>query len=91
MILRSASLVRRLDRETERHVGSLAQLAFYSGTMPATLDDSANGEKIATLQPLPQGILIGLRENREPELITGSSYWRIYDNNGFCVFQGDAK
>lgn len=91
MILRSPSLVRRLDRETERHVGSLAQLVFYAGTMPATLDESADGEKIATLQPLPQGLLISLRENREPELITSSNYWRVYDNNGLCVFQGDGQ
>lgn len=88
MITLSVSLQRRLVAEMERHAGSLASLVFYDGVMPATCDGAADGVKISAA-PLPQEFMTHVRYGEEPGLPTGAKYWRVYDNGGICVMQGD--
>lgn len=89
MIL-SASLRRRLEKEMERHAGSLASLAFYDGLMPATCDESADGVKIEA-KPLPEGFFHHIAYGEEPALPEPAKYWRVYDNGNICIMQGDGK
>lgn len=88
MITMSISLQRRLVAEMERHAGSLASLVFYDGVLPATCDAPADGVKIKA-DPLPEGFMSHVRYGEEPALPTGAKYWRVYDNGGICVMQGD--
>ena len=88
MITLSVSLQRRLIAEMERHAGSLAALVFYDGVMPATCDEHADGAKIKA-QPLPAEFMTHIRYGEEPGLPTGAKYWRVYDNGGIVVMQGD--
>lgn len=88
MITRSVSLQRRLVHEMERHAGSLASLVFYDGAIPATCDDAADGVKIRA-EPLPEAFMQHIAYGEEPALPHGARYWRVYDNGGICVMQGD--
>lgn len=90
MIVRSLSLQHRLVREMERHAGSLARLVFYDGVMPASCDGSADGAKVK-VQDVPAGFWTQIFYNEEPGLPEGSTYWRVYDNGGLVVIQGDGK
>lgn len=90
MILPSLSLRRRLVREMERHTGSLGSLAFYNGVMPGSCDAAADGSKVAA-EPLREGFFTGITYGEEPALPEGASYWRVYDNAGAVVMQGDGK
>jgi hypothetical protein len=89
MIQRSISLERRLQREMARHAGSLASLVFYHGTMPPSCDDTADGERVASLTPLEEAALRRLAEGHEPPLPDGANYWRLLSNDGVVVMQGD--
>lgn len=89
MIDRSVSLERRMTREIVRHAGSLATLVFYDGTMPDGCDEPANGERVASLTPMAESSLRQLAEGNEPTLPDGAKYWRLLDNGGLVVMQGD--
>lgn len=89
MITRSTGLQRRLAREMVRHAGSLAILMFYDGTMPATCDASADGERVTSQTPLAETFLRRLADGLEPALPQGATYWRLLDNGGLVVMQGD--
>jgi hypothetical protein len=91
MIHGSVSLEHRLLRETVRHAGSLATLLFYNGVMPASCEDSADGERVASLTPLTESTLRSLAEGTEPTLAEGATYWRLLDNGGLVVMQGDGQ
>jgi hypothetical protein len=91
MIQRSISLEHRLTREIVRHAGSLATLLYYQGTMPPSCDDTADGERVASLTPLEEAALRSLAEGHEPPLPDGANYWRLIDNGGLVVMQGDGS
>lgn len=88
MIVASLSLMRKLIRETERRAGSLAQLAFYDGVMPTSTEDQADGNKVATAG-LPENFIADALYGEEPPLVLGATYWRLLDNGGLVVLQGD--
>ena len=88
MIVRSLSLQRRMQTEMERHAGSMASLVFYDGSMPTTCDAAADGVKIRA-EPLPEQFMLHVLYGEEPGLPTGAKYWRVYDNGGICIMQGD--
>jgi len=90
MITRSLSLLRRLTNEMERHAGSLARLAYFDGVMPANCDGVSDGTRVS-VQDLPRGFMLDILYNTEPELPSGATYWRVFDNNGAVVLQGDGK
>jgi hypothetical protein len=89
MIMRSVSLDRRIARELVRHAGSLSQVVYYNGTLPASCDDSANGERVGDLSPVPEEMIRRLVDGAEPGLLAGATYWRLLDNGGLVVMQGD--
>jgi hypothetical protein len=91
MIQRGISLEHRLTREIVRHAGSLATLVYYQGTMPASCDASADGERVASLSPMSETAVRSLAEGHEPTLADGANYWRLLDNGGLVVMQGDGK
>ena len=88
MIHLSISLERRLLRETQRHAGSWATMAFYNGTMPLRCELQADGERLER-RSAPDWVIAELVANKEPELPAGATYWRLQDNNGNVVMQGD--
>ena len=88
MIHLSVSLERRLLRETQRHAGSWATMIFYKGTMPLRCELMADGERILS-RSAPDWTIAELVSNKEPELPPEATYWRLVDNNGNCVMQGD--
>ena len=89
MIQLSTSMERRLAREIVRHAGSQASLVFYRGTMPADCDEAAHGERVASLTPMSETSLRSLAEGTEPALPEDAKYWRLLDNGGLVVMQGD--
>lgn len=91
MIQRSLSLEHRLTREIVRHAGSQACLVFYRGTMPADCDEAAHGERVASLTPMSETSLRSLADGTEPPMADGASYWRLLDNGGLVVMQGDGS
>lgn len=91
MIQRSRSFDRRIARELVRQAGSQALLAYYDGTMPASCDEAAGGERVAALTPLDEQFLRNLAEGVEPPLADGAKYWRLLDNGGLVVMQGDGS
>lgn len=91
MIQRSISLERRMTREIVRHAGSMASLVFYRGIMPASCDDTADGERVASLTPMSEASLRALADGTEPDLPDDATYWRLLDNGGLVVMQGDRK
>jgi hypothetical protein len=88
MIMHSLSLQRRLVREMERHAGSLASLAFFDGVMPATCDAQANGARVMA-ESLPEGFFNRIFYGDEPVLPERATYWRVMNNDGECMLQGD--
>jgi hypothetical protein len=90
MMVLSLSLERRLLRETLRHVGSEARLMQYSGRMPRTCEDAATGEKIGSLR-MDEEVVRKTFDGHEPDLAEGAGYWRLLDNGGLVVMQGDGK
>lgn len=90
MITRSTSLDRRLERETVRHAGSEAKLVFYAGTMPASCEAPANGERVSDKAP-DEAFVRAMASGIEPMLPEGAHYWRLYDNGGLVVMQGDGR
>lgn len=90
MIQLAISLERRLMRETVRHAGSLAEVAYYSGSMPPCCEDRATGEKIG-VEPATEALVRAITEGHEPALPKGATYWRVLDNGALVVMQGDGK
>lgn len=90
MIVRSLSLTRRMIRETERHAGSMARLVFYDGVMPSSTDGVADGQKVH-VQDMPADFVANMTYAQEPHMPDGATYWRLLDNGGNVVAQGDAK
>lgn len=88
MIQRSVSLKRRLEHETLRHAGSLARLIFYKGTMPLRCELQAEGERVESVVA-DEARVRDLAQGNDPVRPEGSSYWRLMDNNGNVVMQGD--
>lgn len=87
----SRSLKNRLARELRRAIGSHGVLVFYSGPPPATADEPANGEKIGSREVVEADLL--KLDSGEPLDVPAQAawgYWRILDNGGLCVLQGDA-
>jgi hypothetical protein len=89
-ILRSLSLQRRLEAETVRHAGSLAKLVFYKGEKPLACEISADGERVASLDA-GEHIVRDLFRGNEPNVVPEANYWRLLDNNGNVVMQGDCR
>jgi hypothetical protein len=89
MIMRSASLERRLARETLRHAGSLARFAYFDGEMPASCELPAQGERL--FSEASEEEVRRLADGIEPMLPTDATYWRLLDNGGLVVAQGDGK
>lgn len=85
----SASLQSRITFVIERAIGSNGVLVFYAGAPPASADDEPTGEKIG-VRALTPAELGALREGRGPEMMKGSTYWRLLDNGGLVVMQGGA-
>ena len=90
MIVRSIALTRRLVHEMERHAGSLASIVFYDGVLPASCDETADGKRIESHE-LPAGFMSNALYGTEPRLPEGATYWRVYDNGGIVVMQGDGR
>jgi hypothetical protein len=90
MIQRSVSLKRRLELEALRHTGSLARLIHYHGPMPQRCEFQAEGERVLSTDADEQTIR-GMLQGEEPKLAKGAEYWRLMDNNGNVVMQGDGK
>lgn len=90
MIQRSVSLHQRLQRETLRHAGSLARIVFWKGDMPLGCELQAEGERECSVEA-SEGTIIRIIQGTEPEMPKGATYWRLLDNNGNVVMQGDGK
>lgn len=90
MIQRSLSLTKRLQLETVRHCGSLARIVLYKGEMPLKCELMAEGERVESM-PAPEDRVRLLLQGSEPELVHGATYWRLLDNNGNVVMQGDGN
>jgi len=90
MIHLSTSLERRLLRETQRHAGSWAVMVFYKGAMPCRCELHAEGERLEQ-KSAPDWVVRDLVEGKEPELPPDAGFWRLLDNNGNCVMQGDGN
>ena len=88
MITRSISLTRRLVHEMERHAGSLARVAYYDGVMPMTCDGVADGNRVH-VQDVPEGFMADILYGQEPPLPERARYWRVLDNGGVVMMQGD--
>ena len=84
----SASLQRRLAMETVRAAGSMAVLIYYDGPMPERCEEAAKGERVG-IHPANEGLVRGLSGGVEPKLLEGAAYWRLLDNGGLVVMQGD--
>ena len=89
MMQRSTSLERRLEREIVRHAGSLARLHFYKGVMPLRCELVADGERVEGTQ-VSEAVVRDLAQGNAPLMPAGATYWRLMDNNGNVVMQGNA-
>lgn len=87
MIERSVSFQRALEREALRYAGSLAVVAFYSGSRPHSCEAQATGERLAH-QRVSEEQIRGLVRGQDLELPPGATYWRVLDNGGNVVMQG---
>lgn len=90
MIQRSVSLKRRLELEVVRHAGSMARLIFYKGAMPMRCELLAEGERIDSV-PADEAKVRDLAQGNDPVRPEGANYWRLMDNNGNVVMQGDGS
>jgi hypothetical protein len=88
MIQRAESLDRRMIRETLRHAGSLATLCYYKGDLPTSCDGPASGERLVSKHATEE-IVRALARGHEPEPLADATCWRLYDNMGAVVMQGD--
>lgn len=88
MMQRSTSLERRIESEIVRHAGSLARLHFYKGTMPQRCELQADGERIEGV-PVGEAVVRDLAKGNAPLMPSGATYWRLMDNMGNVVLQGD--
>ncbi len=90
MIQRATSLERRMELEIVRHAGSLAVLSFYKGTMPPRCELVADGERIER-GPAAEAMVRKLAQGIAPPMPPDADYWRLMDNNGNVVMQGDSS
>jgi hypothetical protein len=90
MITLSTSFHNRIMRELRRAVGSEGRLAFFDGKMPLFPDDSAEGERVESRE-VTDADLDRLCLGHEPEMPKAAGYWRLLDNGGLVLMQGDAK
>jgi hypothetical protein len=82
------SLKQRLERETVRHAGSLAVLVFYKGTMPLRCELVADGVRLERL-PASEATVRDLAQGNAPLMPKDADYWRLMDNGGNVVMQGN--
>lgn len=87
-MMRSFSLQRRLEAETVRHAGSLARLHFYHGIMPLRCELVADGERVEGI-PATEAMVRDLCQGNSPLMAKGANYWRLLDNSGNVVMQGN--
>jgi hypothetical protein len=80
----------RLLRELRRAVGNDGRLAFFAGKMPLWPDDPAEGERVASREASERDLEL-IISNREPDLVEGSTFWRLLDNGGLVLMQGDGR
>jgi hypothetical protein len=90
VITLATSFHARIMRELRRAVGSEGRLAFFAGKMPLFPDDQAEGERIETREVMDAD-LDRLCLGHEPEMPKAAGYWRLLDNGGLVLMQGDAK
>jgi hypothetical protein len=88
MIQRSLSLKRRLEHEVVRAVGSLGVLVYYKGEMPQSCELGAAGQRIESAQAT-EALVRELYQGMSPNPFPPATYWRLLDNNGNVVMQGD--
>lgn len=88
-VILSVSLERALVREMLRRAGSVAGLVYYTGPMPKHCEDQATGEKLGRSRAAEEAVRSLAAEGRQPDLVPGAGYWRVLDNNGDVVMQGD--
>lgn len=90
MIQRSITLMRQLERETARLAGSVAALVYYDGQMPESCEAATHGERIELIHATEDTVR-SLASGTEPAMPKGATYWRLFDNGGGVVMQGDGK
>jgi hypothetical protein len=89
MITLAPTFHNRVLRELRRAVGSLGRFEFRGGVRPLFSDDPATGEIIGHREPTDSE-LEGLVDGIEPDLPEGAGYWRLVDNGGVVLMQGDS-
>lgn len=90
MITLAATFHHRIMRELRRSLGADGQIVFYSGAMPVWPDDPAIGEKVSAREPTDEDLQRIIDAN-EPDLPEGAQYWRLLDNGGLVLMQGDGQ
>jgi hypothetical protein len=78
----------RILGELRRAAGSLGRFDFFAGPRPLFTDDPATGERIESRDPTDEE-LEALVDGIEPEMPKGAGYWRLLDNGGLVLMQGD--
>lgn len=90
MIRYSTALKNRIATAICRAVGSNGVMVFYSGTAPVCFDDPATGERVFT-QHLEEADVRALCAGHEPVMPEGAGWWRVMDNGGLVMMQGDDR
>jgi hypothetical protein len=90
MITLAPTFHNRMLRELRRAVGGLGRFEFHAGPRPLWPDDPAEGEIIGHREPTDSE-LEGLVDGHEPDLPEGAGYWRLVDNGGLVLMQGDSE
>ena len=90
MITLAATFHSRLMRELRRALGADGRLVFYKGPMPLWPDDPALNDKVAEREPTDEDLQRIIDAN-EPDLPEGARYWRLLDNGGLVLMQGDGQ
>jgi hypothetical protein len=80
----------RMMRELRRAAGSEGQLVFHAGKMPLFPDDSAESERLESRE-VTDADLDRICRGHEPEMPKEANYWRLVDNGGLVLMQGDGK
>lgn len=86
----STSMANRVASLVVRTAGSEAVITFYNGNMPDVLQHKGDGEKVGS-RPADEIALQHLAYGHEPQLPDGATYWRLTDNGGLVLMQGDGK
>lgn len=90
MITYSAQVLHAVTLAVKRLAGSHAVVQFFKGPMPATCDDAATGERMGHMD-MPEAFISEARDEIEPGMPLGATYWRLLDANGHVLMQGDGR